>query len=97
MSIAILEVEFTAWRTSGLPVSELKVARAPVALDNRGLSDQRDPEAVLPGVQCFSRPMRFPFSNTELPMTDSELLVMAITPIMGCNRPMAAIGMAATL
>ena len=36
-------------------------------------------------------------SRMELPMTDSELAVMAITPIMGCNSPIEAIGMAATL
>jgi hypothetical protein len=37
------------------------------------------------------------FSSSELPMTDSELAVMAITPIIGCSSPRAAMGIAATL
>lgn len=37
------------------------------------------------------------FNNSEFPMTESELVVMAITPIIGCNSPTAAIGMAAAL
>ena len=37
------------------------------------------------------------FSKIELPMTDSELAVMAMTPIIGCSRRMAAMGMAARL
>lgn len=37
------------------------------------------------------------FRSSELPITDSELAVMAITPIMGCSRPRAATGMAARL
>jgi hypothetical protein len=36
-------------------------------------------------------------SSSELAITDSELAVMAITPIIGCSRPTAAMGMAATL
>ena len=37
------------------------------------------------------------FSRIELPMTDRELAVMAMTPIIGCSRPIAAMGMAARL
>jgi len=37
------------------------------------------------------------FKSSELPMTESELAVMAITPIIGCSRPTAATGMAARL
>lgn len=37
------------------------------------------------------------FNSSELPMTESELAVMAITPIIGCSSPRAAIGIAATL
>jgi hypothetical protein len=36
-------------------------------------------------------------SRIELPTTESELLTIATTPIIGCNRPIAAIGMAAAL
>jgi hypothetical protein len=36
-------------------------------------------------------------SRSELPTTDSELAVMATTPIMGCSSPAAAMGMAAAL
>lgn len=45
----------------------------------------------------FSTPSFARFSNKELPMTESELAVMATTPIIGCRRPSAAIGIAATL
>lgn len=37
------------------------------------------------------------FNKSELPITDSELAVIATTPIIGWSRPRAAMGMAATL
>ena len=37
------------------------------------------------------------FYSSELPMTESEVAVMAITPIIGCSSPTAATGMAARL
>lgn len=48
-----------------------------------------------PAAQRTSSSARF--NRSELPMTESELAVMAMTPIMGCSRPIAAIGIAAAL
>lgn len=48
-------------------------------------------------VQGLSIPSRARLSRIELPMTDSELTVIAMTPIMGWSSPDAAIGIAARL
>jgi hypothetical protein len=37
------------------------------------------------------------FNSSEFPITESELAVMAMTPIIGCSRPSAATGIAARL
>lgn len=64
----------------------------------RGAQKTRDPPTRWFGVFChFLTPNFARLRSSELPITDNELAVMAITPIMGCSRPRAATGMAARL